>query len=185
MATMTPPDTYASWSSCLEVFANANEDEAVMLAMNAGSLSWTGGVAPLFAERVSGVLNQRLTRIANEISRDLKFAANHGALSNALLNARNKLALLHRFCLCAPFPKDLADLLQSQVRKYAEQAQQSLESSARADRSGQLATILRHNSLLRYAEPESRPQPLVIPVAGQDDRPMASTGTRRRRTILA
>lgn len=182
---MTPPDTYASWSSCLELFEGANQDEAVMQAMNAGSLSWTGGVAPLFAERVSGVVNQRLTCIAKDISRDLKFAGNHGLLTNALLNARNKLAVLYRFSLCAPFPKELSELVQTLVRNYAEQAQQSLEDSARADRSGQLGYILRNNSLLRYAEQAANMPSSASPVAGQENSPMVSTGARRRRTILA
>lgn len=156
-----------------------------MQAMNAGSLSWTGGVAPLLAERVGGVVNQRLTRIANDISRDLKFAGNHGLLASALLNARNKLAVLHQFSLCAPFPKELAELVQTLVRKYAEQAQQSLEDSARSDRSGQLGSILRNNSLLRYAEQTPNMPSAASTVAGQEHSPMVSTGTRRRRTILA
>lgn len=173
---MTPPDTYASWSSCLELFAQATQDEAVTSAMNAGSLSWTGGVAHLFSERVTDVLDQRLRRVADDISRDLKFAGDHGVLARALLDARHKLALLHRFSCCAPFPEALSALLQSQVRQYAERAQQSMEDTARTDRSGRLGTIVRNNSLLRYAEQASATGHPVQPDA---------TANRRRRTFLA
>ncbi|CAG9167395.1 hypothetical protein [Cupriavidus pampae] len=182
---MTPPDTYAGWSTCLEVFERASEDEAVMQAMNAGSLSWTGGVANLFSERVSGVVNQRLTRIANDISRDLRFAGDHGVLANAMLNARHKLALLHRFSRCAPFPQALSELVQSQVRGYAEQAQQSLEDTARSDRSGQLATIVRNNSLLRYADQTTASQPVVDRAVAQRANATDTAGNRRRRTFLS
>ena len=181
---LTPPDTYAAWSGCLELFESGSQDEAVLLAMSAGSLSWTGGVATLFSERVSEALNQRLARVANDISRDLRVAGDHGVLANALLNARRKLALLHRFSCCSPFPGELAELLQNQVRLYAEQAQGSLEESARADRSGQLATILRNNSLLRYAEQAVQPPNGPEHASVQRPAPASTSGANRRRTFL-
>lgn len=159
----------------------------MLLAMNAGSLGWTGGVADLFSERVSSAVNQRLTRIADDISRDLRFAGDHGLLAGALLNARRKLVLLHRFALCEPFPKELSELLQTQVRRYAEQAQKSLEDTARADRSGQLSTLLRNNSLLRYAELAQDSLPLAKPAVTKDPGRgvVLPAGTPRRRTFLA
>jgi hypothetical protein len=106
-------------------------------------------------------------------------------LANALLNARRKLVLLHRFALCPPFPKELADLLQKQIRGYAEKAQESLEDSARTDRSGQLATILRNNSLLRYAEQRSEGQSKSDCTPVSSPSPASVLGARRRRTFLA
>ena len=68
----------------------------------------------------------------------------------AILNARYALHFLHRLAQLASFPETLRTHLADEVKKFAQRAQDSLENSAKADRSGRLAVLLRNNTLLRY-----------------------------------
>ncbi|MBB1634372.1 hypothetical protein [Cupriavidus sp. UME77] len=197
---MTPPHTYAEWSACIDAFARGGSDEEVIAAMRAGVLSWTGGVAPLFAQRISEVFSLRLQRIADEMTRALRHGStgsDHVVLSRTLLDARRKLWVLNRVAQLPSLPGELAGSLQEQLRKYAAQAQQSLEDSARSERSGLLASIIRNNSLLRFdAEPipassgsVANPTNAAATSGGGVAQPAASTPAGgpapRRRNILA
>ncbi|WP_420998238.1 hypothetical protein ACKI2N_023850 [Cupriavidus sp. 30B13] len=186
---MTPPHTYAEWSACLEAFGRGDSDEIALDAMRAGTLSWSGGVAPLFARRISEVLSLRLQRVADEMARALRAGhagAGHVALSRTLLDARRKLWVLSRLAQLPALPAEVRDSLQGQLRQYASQAQQSLEDSAQGDRSGQLASVIRHNALVRF---DTEPVPEPPPVAGAAAPSPAGQPTgdpiRRRRNILA
>ncbi len=147
---MKTPVTYADWSICLDSFeAGTNDDEAID-AMSDGSLSWTGGVAPLFARRISETVDSRLKRIADGMSRALRLGGDTTTLARAMLDARQKLATVYRLAALPVFADELRESLQKQVGQYAQTAQQALEDSAKHDRSGRLASIIRNNSLLHY-----------------------------------
>ena len=47
------PSTYAQWSQCLDRLADGTQDEDCLEGMARGQLSWSGGVGPLFAQRVN------------------------------------------------------------------------------------------------------------------------------------
>ncbi|TXC79084.1 hypothetical protein [Paraburkholderia azotifigens] len=147
---MKIPKTYAEWSVCLDVFeAGGNDDEAIE-AMRAGSLSWTGGVAPLFARRTSETVDVRLKRIADGMSRALHLGGDATTLARAMLDARQKLVSVYQLAALPVFADELRESLQKQVAQYAETAQKALEDSAKHDRSGQLASTIRNSSLLHF-----------------------------------
>lgn len=147
---MASPTSYAEWSACVETFENGLNDDEIVLAMSKGTLSWTSGVASLFSERISKAFNTRLNRCADRMSRDFQFGGDETTVMLTTLDTRRTLALLHRVATIPAFPKMLQDHLSGEIRNYAERAQQSLEDSAKSDRSGRLASMIRNNSLLRY-----------------------------------
>lgn len=183
MGQLPPPHTYADWSALLDRLDAGLDDDAVLQAMAAGTIAWTAGVANLFAERMGAVVDQRLTRCSERLTRDLNAAAGEPLLVRAILNARQSLSLLHRLASLPVFPAMLRDHLVGEVRKFADRAQQSLEDSARHDRTGRIASTLRHNNLQRYdgppaaTLPPSAHAPSVAP-------PPALPGGVRRRNIL-
>lgn len=153
---MIEPTTYAEWSDCVDIFETGEQDDAVVLAMSSGTLNWNSGVATLFSERISGAFNIRLQRCADRMERDFKTGGDETTVVRALLDTRRTLTLLHRVATIPSFPDMLREHLTGEIRRYAERAQQSLEDSAKHDRSGRLASLMRNNSLLRY---EPTPEP--------------------------
>jgi hypothetical protein len=147
---MIEPTTYSEWSDCVEAFESGEQDDEVVLAMSRGTLNWNSGVAALFSERISGAFNTRLKRCADRMERDFRSGGDETTIVRAMLDTRRTLTLLHRVATIPSFPEMLREHLTDEIRKYAERAQQSLEDTARHDRSGRLASLIRNNSLLRY-----------------------------------
>lgn len=183
------PQTYAQWSDCLDDLVCGLQDEACLQRMARGSLSWTGGVAPLFSARLMTEFNRRLTLCSEHLTRDLRSIHDESAVVRAILNARQSLHFLHRLAQTSRFPASLQTHLADELHKFATRSQSSLEDTAKADRSGRLTVLLRHNSLLRY-------DVLTAPTEGASGKPAAHTGlaavpgttatnpSMRRRNIL-
>lgn len=182
---MKAPTSYSEWSACIEALEAGLNDELVIQAMAQGDLSWTSGVANLFSERISGAFNTRLKRCADRMTRDLSHGSDETTLVRALLDTRRSLSLLHRVGEISAFPQMLRDHLCTEVKRYAERAQRSLEDSAKHDLSGRLSSLIRHNNLLAYEKPSSTATPFQNATP-----PLSTSGTdvpsiSRRRTILA
>lgn len=181
------PRTYAEWSRCLDRLTAGTEDEACLEAMGRGELSWTGGVGPLFAERLADEFNRRLARFSAHLTRDLRQGADDATVVRAIINARQSLFFLHRLAGLAVFAETLRTHLADELRRFAERAQQSLEDSAQADRSGRLRLLLRNNSLLRYdvlSAPAAAPTPDSFgAVASPAAASLANSGARRRNIL--
>lgn len=152
-----PPRTYAEWSACLDALAQGSQDEACLTIMRQGELAWSGGVATLFSQRMADEFNARLNRCSEFLNRDLRIRMDENLVVRAILNARKQLYFLHRLASVESFPDTLRVHLVSEVRRFAERAQQSLENSAESDRSGRLKVLLRNNHLMRYEEMATTP----------------------------
>lgn len=191
------PRTYAQWSACLDVLSAGTQDEACLELMRRGDLAWTGGVATLFSQRLADEFNARLSRCSDWLTRDLRQGVDESLIVRAILNARKGLHFLHRLAMLDVFPETLRTHLSDEVRKFAQRSQQSLEDSAKTDRSGRLLVLLRNNTLLRYelrAEPASASHQAAAtptPTPTQSSAPLGSDVTTstssgsRRRNILS
>ena len=181
------PSTYAQWSQCLDRLAAGTQDEDCLAGMARGQLSWSGGVGPLFAQRLADEFNARLARCSAHLTRDLRHGADEGAVVRAILNARQSLFFLHRLTLVPAFAESLRTHLRDELHKFAERSQKSLEDSAKADRSGRLRLLLQNNNLLRY---DTLPAPAPVPSAqagttqGQPASAPTVSGARRRNILI-
>lgn len=163
---MIEPSTYSEWSDCIDAIESGEQDDDVVLAMSRGTLNWNSGVATLFSERISGAFNVRLQRCADRMERDFKTGGDETTVVHAMLDTRRTLTLLHRVATIPSFPNMLREHLVGEIRRYAERVQQSLEDSAKYDRSGRLTSLMRNNSLLRYElAPESNAPAAQVPKA--------------------
>jgi len=184
-ATHIGPQTYAQWSACLDRLATGLEDEACLVQMGQGKLEWSGGVGPLFAQRLAEEFNARLTRCSQRLTRDLQSSADEASVVRAIVNARQALFFLHRLAQLPTFAETLRSHLTREVRGFAERSQQSLEDSARADRSAHLRLLLQNNPLLRYDTQTAPPPGTALHAAPASAAPPApSAAGPRRRNIL-
>ncbi|MDQ8032444.1 MAG: hypothetical protein REJ50_10545, partial [Bordetella sp.] len=119
------------------------------------------------------------------LTRDLRIGADESLVVRAILNARKSMAFLHRLSQVESFPPQLRAHLSDELRKFAQRSQDSLEDSARADRSGRLLVLLRNNNLLRYESTEMAPAVSApAPAVASAPVPAAPGGARRRSIIL-
>ena len=175
------PASYAQWSQCLDALARGDDDENCLKTLYAGSLHWSAGVAPLFVQRLSDEVQRRLNVCADRLQRDLHGSGHESLVVRAIIQARGQLYFVHRLCLLPTLPPDTRSQLASEVRKFAERSQQSLEASALTDRSGQLATLLRNNPLTRYDALVPQAQPPTPAPSAPACTPVPSS---RKRNIL-
>lgn len=148
------PDSYAQWSACLDELGQGNNDEACLARLNVGSLSWTGGVAPLFVERISNEVQRRLEQCSRRLQRDMQAVGQESLIVRGIVQARQQLDFVHRLCQLPALPEATRQQLAAEVDKFAQRAQSSLQESAKADRSGRLELLFRNNPLTRYIRTE-------------------------------
>lgn len=178
------PQSYAQWSQCLDALAKEDNDAACLQQLENGQLEWTAGVAPMLGKRISEEVQRRLQGCSDRLARDLRLGAQETLIVRAVLQGRVQLGFIHRLCQLPVMPAATQQHLQSEILRFAERAQKSLEDTAKADRSGQLATLLRNNPLTGYDRtPGSSPPIHNVPLATAT-LPPASAAAPRRRNIL-
>ena len=116
------------------------------MAMEAGSLEWTSGVAERITRRIHEVFDSRLKLAGEHFQRDTHHAQGHTTLlANALLGIRRKMILLARLATLPALPDMVKQSLQQSLQQFAERTQNSLESSARTDRTGKTLDLVKRN----------------------------------------
>ncbi|MBO3460642.1 hypothetical protein G7B40_007535 [Aetokthonos hydrillicola Thurmond2011] len=148
---MKPPVTYAQWSDCLDRLIDGTLQTSELPILDSGKIEWSKGSAERFASRFADAYDKVLKQCASRLQKNLSLGANNEFdIVKALTVARRTLTFLFQISLLKPVPEDLRNYLQEAVNKYAKQAQSSLEQSAKSDRSGRLASLLKNNSLLNF-----------------------------------
>ncbi|REM96930.1 hypothetical protein DSI35_25830, partial [Mycobacterium tuberculosis] len=59
------------WSQVLDAFSEGGREAEALAAMAAGRLDWTPGVAQLFTDRITTLLDLRLKQCSARLQRDL------------------------------------------------------------------------------------------------------------------
>lgn len=185
---ISPPSTYASWLDLLERFQVG--DDAVLPALEAGTLIWSSGVAQRWTEQVSESLSVRLQALAMQLQRSLGRAAGDlHAVARALGEARRGLPPLVRFCALPAMPAEVREHLRRELERWTEQVQASLEAQAARFRNDQglLQATLRScrlsldDATFGAAGEASAPRPGSLPSTSAEPGP---AGSRTRRILL-
>ena len=176
-----PPRTYVEWSRCLHCLLTANDDERVFGAMRQGVGGFESGVVEHLARRVSEVFDARLKMAHARFARQMSYCLDTATMSRAILDFRRQLAFLHCVSQIEAFPVTLREHLGQMLDQAAKNTQDSLEESAKFDRSGETSACARRNSLLRF-----RDEPWSVAQQGEAIALLATSGlgARRARTIL-
>jgi len=147
---MQIPKDYATWVPVLDALKNHTDDEAVLQAMQQGTLVWQGGVAERFSKRLLAAVNGRLDHATDTFQKQMARArGQEGAIIQALLQLRKELAFMHKALAIPAVPEEQRKEFQKLVTDQADKMQQSLMDSAKQDRSGKLASIVRNHPLNR------------------------------------
>ena len=148
MAVIHAPHTYSEWVTVFTVLKNKTDDESVLAAMQAGSIAWQSGVAERFTSKLVEAINTRLNAATDKFQRDMSRAGGQERnIIQALLSLRKELQFLLNAINLPVIPEKDRDEYCKLVLEQADKIQKSLEDSAKKDRSGKLASIVRNNKI--------------------------------------
>ncbi|MDO5652025.1 MAG: hypothetical protein Q4G13_07840 [Moraxella sp.] len=143
-----PPMTYAEWRVCLQILQDGQFDDDILWLMSKGELSFTPHVAERFAEQMALVFNNRLTMCSDRLNRSTSY--DEQSFLKGVFATRRTLTFLYCVASLPCFHGVLQKHLKQEIERYASQSQSSLETSAKNDRTGQMLSMVRHNSLINY-----------------------------------
>lgn len=144
--TVTPPHTYSEWVCILEMLKSKSDDEAVLYAMQQGTIEWQSGVAERFAKKLIDVINFRMNAATDKFQKEMtRSNGQESAIVRALLALRKEMLFLSKAINLPAIPEKDRQQYYQLVISQANSIQSSLEDSAKKDRSGKLASIVRNN----------------------------------------
>lgn len=140
---IAPPNTYAQWAALLTTFVAGTADEEAVHAMRAGTLVWQSGVAERFTQRLLDALNTRIQKDGDTFSRDLARASAEQDTIAALLAQRRRFRTLYAAADLPALPAETRKATIAAVQTAADRTQESLEASAKTDRTGRMSELVR------------------------------------------
>lgn len=148
MDNLKPPHTYLEWAELLDMLKNKLNDEAVLFAMQRGTIEWQSGVAERFAQRLIDTINFRMNNAVDKFQREIKYAkGQERVIVQALIALRNEMRFLRDAIDLNAIPEKYRLQYKQMVIDQANSIQSSLEDSAKHDRSGKLSSIIRNNKV--------------------------------------
>jgi hypothetical protein len=124
-------------------------DEEIISALESGVMEWTPGVTERLLQKIQSAVEARLHYITKSLQRDLgKAAGNMELVVTALLAARGRFVFVLRLAHLKALPTNIGSHLVTSIHSCAASIQESLEDSAREDRSGRLKSVIAKNPVL-------------------------------------
>ena len=143
---IAPPHTYSEWVAVLDMLKAKSDDEAVLEAMLQGAIEWQSGVAERFAKKLVDVINFRMNSASDKFQKEMGRAyGQERAIVQALLALRKEMCFLSKAINLPAIPEKDRNQYHQLVISQANSMQSSLEDSAKKDRTGKLASIVRNN----------------------------------------
>lgn len=145
---ISAPHTYYEWVEVLDMLKNKVDDEAVLNAMYSGTLEWQSGVAERFTQSLVDVINYRTNSAKDRFQREIGRAnGQERVIVQSLVTLRRELCFLTKAINLPVIPEKDRNQYYQLVKSQADSIQQSLEDSAKKDRTGKLAYIVRNNKV--------------------------------------
>lgn len=143
------PHSYAEWVKILDMLKDKTDDAEVLTAMQRGTLEWQSGVAERFTRKLTDVINYRIDAATQRFQKNLSHSNGQDrAVIQGIIDLRKELGFLTQAINLPVIPEKDRAAYVSLVQQQAEKIQQSLEDSAKRDRTGKLSSIIRNNRIV-------------------------------------
>lgn len=147
-STVSVPHTYSEWVAVLDMLKNKEDDELVLQVMQKGTIEWQSGVSERFAKKLIDVINYRMNEASDKFQKQMsRSSGQEREIVYALLALRKEMCFLSKAINLPAIPEKDRNQYYSLVISQANSMQSSLEDSAKKDRSGKLASIIRNNKV--------------------------------------
>lgn len=145
---ISTPHTYSEWVNVLDVFKSKSNDSEVLVAMQNGTIEWQSGVAERFSKRLIDSVNYRMNSASDKFQKEMSRSyGSEGAIVQALLSLRKEMSFLVQAINLPVLPERERQHYVQLVVEQANTMQKSLEDSAKKDRSGKMASIVRNHKV--------------------------------------
>ncbi len=142
------PHTYSEWTKVIDIFKEKQNDTEVLIAMKNGTLEWQAGVAERFFKRMADAVKTRINNASDNFQKNYKYARGaEGAIVQALLGLRKEMSFLAQAVNIQALPEEYRKQILQLVIDQANIMQQSLEDTAKGDRSGKMSSIVRNHKV--------------------------------------
>lgn len=142
----TPPHTYSEWVAILDMFKMQTDDEFVLEIMKQGTIEWQSGVAERFTKRLIDSINYRINAAVDKFQKEIGHAyGQERVIIQSMMTLRKELCFLASAIDLPAIPETERQSYVQLVLSQADSIQNSLEDSAKSDRSGKLSSIIRNN----------------------------------------
>lgn len=142
------PSTYADWVNILELLKKKENDDEILGVMQRGTIEWQTGVAERFSRRLIDVINYRMNTATDLFQKSMSRSRGQERLIiQALLSLRKEMSFLSKVASISALPEEHRNHYYQLVLAQADNIQQSLEESAKNDRSGKLSSIVRNHKV--------------------------------------
>lgn len=144
--TVAAPRTYSEWVNIFNMLKTKADDEAVLTAMQRGTVEWQSGVAERFSKKLIEAVNYRMNAASDKFQKEMSRSnGQERAIVPALLALRKEMCFLSKAISIPAIPDKERQQYYQLVIEQANNIQKALEDSAKKDRSGKLASIVRNN----------------------------------------
>lgn len=141
---MTPPTSYSEWRALMDEISGAPRNDDYIQVVRLGTVSWTSGVAERFIQTVSNTIRNRMNVAQDVYKRQIKNSKGGDmAVANALSVLTKEYRYLYQLSAALPIPSEYIEQMKGFIQDQADQTHDSLINSAKADRTGKLASIVR------------------------------------------
>ncbi len=148
ISAISPPKTYSEWVAVLDMLKAKSDDEAVLNAMQKGTVEWQAGVAERFTKKLTDVINYRMNAATDKFQKEMAHSGGQErGIVQALLALRKELSFLSKAINLPAIPEEIRQQYCNLVIEQANKVQKALEDSAKNDRTGKLASIVRNNKV--------------------------------------
>lgn len=145
---ISAPHTYSEWVNVLEILRNKTNDVDALEAMKAGTIEWQSGVAERFSKKLIDTINVRMNTATDKFQTDLSRArGQEGAIVQSILALRREMSFLMQAINLPAIPETERQNYLNFVVEQANAMQESLENSAKNDRSGKLSSMVRNHKV--------------------------------------
>ena len=146
MQTITPPRIYFEWVEVFDMLIDKTDDNAVLQALQQGTIEWQLGVSERFSNKMIDSVNVRLKAATEKFSRDFDNAyGQESYISQALLSFRKEMAFLFQVVDLPAIPEKDRIQYCDMIRTQADAIQGELENFAKTERTGKLENIFRNH----------------------------------------
>lgn len=96
---VSPPKTYSDWVAVLDMLKAKSDDEAVLYAMQKGTIEWQSGVAERFSKKLIDVINYRMNAASDRFQKEISHSnGQERVIVQALLALRRELRFFISGC---------------------------------------------------------------------------------------
>jgi hypothetical protein len=142
------PHIYSEWITIFDALKSKYNDEEVLIAMKKGKITWQDGVAERFTKKFIDAINYRMNMAVDKFQKDFTNSKGQdGLIVQSLLSLRKEFSYLSQVINLPAIPDKDREQYINLVRIQADKIQQSLEDSAKKDRTGKMLNTVRNHKI--------------------------------------